>query len=187
MALEFSWSIERIKEVLQEVGCPFSSTPTTCTPEFIKLIAALLIEQNIPEAKLGLASGVSAFLWLYTCIQGYSLIISFYCQLFPCYCLLFWFGSLCLRFKPATVVITSELPLGSGLGSSASFCVSLSAALLALSDSASLDFSHPGWSVFGENELELVNKWAFEGEKIIHGKPSGIDNSVSTFGKESFW
>ncbi|KAL6323945.1 hypothetical protein AAG906_006215 [Vitis piasezkii] len=155
MALEFSWSIERIKEVLQEVGCPFSSTPTTCTPEFIKLIAALLIEQNIPEAKIGLASGVSAFLWLYTCIQG---------------------------FKPATVVITSELPLGSGLGSSASFCVSLSAALLALSDSASLDFSHQGWSVFGENELELVNKWAFEGEKIIHGKPSGIDNSVSTFG-----
>ncbi|RVW53286.1 Mevalonate kinase [Vitis vinifera] len=134
-----SWSIERIKEVLQEVGCPFSSTPTTCTPEFIKLIAALLIEQNIPEAKIGLASGVSAFLWLYTCIQG---------------------------FKPATVVITSELPLGSGLGSSASFCVSLSAALLALSDSASLDFSHQGWSVFGENELELVNKWAFEGNVI---------------------
>ena len=84
------------------------------------------------------------------------------------------------------MVVTSELPLGAGLGSSAAFCVSVSAALLALSDSVTPDFSKQGWSVYGENELELVNKWAFEGEKIIHGKPSGIDNSVSTFGKGSF-
>lgn len=80
------------------------------------------------------------------------------------------------------MVVTSELPLGSGLGSSAALCVSLSAALLALSDFVSLDLSHQGWLMFGESELELVNKWAFEGEKIIHGRPSGIDNTVSTYG-----
>lgn len=79
-------------------------------------------------------------------------------------------------------MLSSELPLGSGLGSSAAFCVALSAAILALSDSVTMEFSHQGWQVFGENELELVNKWAFEGEKIIHGKPSGIDNTVSTYG-----
>lgn len=79
-------------------------------------------------------------------------------------------------------MVTSELPLGSGLGSSAAFCVSLSAALLALSGKVNLDFSHQGWQVYGESELDLVNKWAFEGEKIIHGKPSGIDNTVSTYG-----
>ncbi|CAN0920141.1 Mevalonate kinase, partial [Linum grandiflorum] len=68
--------------------------------ETLKLVAGLVEEQVIPEAKIALASGVSAFLWLYTCIQG---------------------------FRPATVIVSSELPLGSGLGSSASFSVALSA------------------------------------------------------------
>lgn len=93
-----------------------------------------------------------------------------------------YFFCFCIRFKPATVVITSELPLGSGLGSSAALCVALSAALLSFSDSVTLDLSHQGWLLYGENELELLNKWAFEGEKIIHGRPSGIDNTVSTYG-----
>lgn len=155
MALEFSWPVARIKEALPEAGNLLSSKPTSCSIETMKSIAALVEEQNIPEANIGLATGVSAFLWLYTCILG---------------------------FKPATVVITSELPLGSGLGSSAALCVALSAALLAFSDSVSLDMSQQGWSVFGDSELELLNKWAFEGEKIIHGKPSGLDNTVSTYG-----
>lgn len=80
------------------------------------------------------------------------------------------------------MVVTSELPLGSGLGSSAAISVALSAALLGFSDSVSLDMGQQEWSLFGESDLELVNKWAFEGEKIIHGKPSGIDNTVSTYG-----
>ncbi|OAY44097.1 mevalonate kinase [Manihot esculenta] len=155
MALEFSWPIGRIKEALSNLGPPSSSTPTSCSIESIKSISALVEEKNIPEAKIALASGVSAFLWLYTSIQG---------------------------FKPATVAVTSELPLGSGLGSSAAFCVALSAALLALSDSVNVDKQHQGWKMFGESDLELLNKWAFEGEKIIHGKPSGIDNTVSTYG-----
>lgn len=79
-------------------------------------------------------------------------------------------------------MISSELPLGSGLGSSAAFCVSLSGALLALSDAFSIDRQTKGWLELELSELELVNKWALEGEKIIHGKPSGIDNTVSTFG-----
>jgi len=102
-----------------------------------------------------------------------------------CFCFicvgLIVFRSLC-RVKPSTVVVTSELPLGSGLGSSAAFCVALASALLAYTDSVSLDLSHKGWLSFTEKDLELVNKWAFEGEKIIHGKPSGIDNTVSAYG-----
>ncbi|KAF8038763.1 hypothetical protein BT93_B1346 [Corymbia citriodora subsp. variegata] len=155
VGLEFFWPIGRIKEALSELNGVDCSTPTTCSRKFAESISALVEEQNIPEAKIALASGVSAFLWLYTCIQG---------------------------FKPASVTVTSDLPLGSGLGSSAAICVALSAAFLAFSKSVSLDNGHQGWLDFGDIELELLNKWAFEGEKIIHGKPSGIDNTVSTYG-----
>lgn len=155
VGLDFSWPIARIKEVLPDSVNTIASSPTTCSPETIKLIATLVEEHKIPESKIGIASGVIAFLWLYTSIQGN---------------------------KAATVTVSSELPLGSGLGSSAAFCVSLSGALLAVSDSVKVDFGQHGWAAFGEKEQQLVNKWAFEGEKIIHGKPSGIDNTVSTFG-----
>lgn len=80
------------------------------------------------------------------------------------------------------MVVSSDLPLGSGLGSSASFCVSLVAALLASSDVIVIDKSKNGWNTLCNYDLELVNKWAYEGEKILHGKPSGVDNTVSTFG-----
>lgn len=154
-ALEFSWPISRIREAFPESVSLLSSTPNSCSVECAKSIASLVEDLNIPEAKIGLASGVAAFLWLYSSIQG---------------------------FKPATVVINSDLPLGSGLGSSAAFCVALAAALLAVTDSVSVDVIRQGWHSFGEKELDLVNKWAFEGEKIIHGKPSGIDNTVSSYG-----
>ena len=80
------------------------------------------------------------------------------------------------------MAVSSDLPMGGGLGSSASFCVSLCGALLAFSGAVDLPNEEKCWFRQGKNHLELVNKWAFEGEKIIHGKPSGIDNTVSTFG-----
>ncbi|KAL1546040.1 mevalonate kinase [Salvia divinorum] len=153
--LEFSWPVGKLKEVLPELGSKSASSPSSCSLETTKAIASLVEELNLADAKIGLASGISAFIWLYTSIHG---------------------------DKPAKVVVNSELPLGSGLGSSAALCVALSAALLSLSDSLKLDFSHQGWQTFGDSELDLVNKWAFEGEKMIHGRPSGIDNTVSTFG-----
>lgn len=55
------------------------------------------------------------------------------------------------------------------MGSSASFSVSLTGGLL---------------QAFGAPNLtrELVCKWAFECEKLFHGRPSGIDNSICTYG-----
>ncbi|XP_025054233.1 mevalonate kinase isoform X2 [Alligator sinensis] len=36
-----------------------------------------------------------------------------------------------------------------------------------------------GWT---EKELDLINCWAFQGERVIHGNPSGVDNAVGTWG-----
>nr|GMC53582.1 mevalonate kinase [Ipomoea batatas] len=155
VALEFSWPVARIRDVFPNLDSSVATSPSSCSLETLKSIACLVEEQKIPEAHIGLVSGVSAFLWLYTSIHG---------------------------CKPAKAVVHSELPMGAGLGSSAALCVALSAAMLSLSDSVSMDFSHQAWQVFRDTELQLVNKWAFEGEKIIHGKPSGVDNTVSTYG-----
>lgn len=155
MGLLFSWQTSKLEHALHELNSPDALSPRSCSLQYNKVIDSLVEEQNIPEAKIWLFSGVSAFLYLYTSIHG---------------------------CKPAKVVVTSELPLGAGLGSSASFCVSFASAFLTLSDAINMENKGSGWLTLEESELELINKWAFEGEKIMHGKPSGIDNTVSTFG-----
>jgi mevalonate kinase len=37
--------------------------------------------------------------------------------------------------------------------------------------------------IWGGCELKLLHKWAFEDEKLIHGKPSVTDNTVSTYSR----
>ncbi|XP_066510302.1 mevalonate kinase-like [Hoplias malabaricus] len=82
-----------------------------------------------------------------------------------------------------SVCVWSELPTGAGLGSSAAFSVCVSAVLLSARGTISTPLNQnqetARWS---EAELELINKWAFQGEKIIHGNPSGVDNAVGTWG-----
>lgn len=63
-------------------------------------------------------------------------------------------------------VITS-VPIGSGIGSSASFCVSLCAALASRS---------------GINNLDEINEFAFKVECAMNGPVSGLDNTVSCRG-----
>uniref|UniRef100_A0A8C4QDD0 Mevalonate kinase n=1 Tax=Eptatretus burgeri TaxID=7764 RepID=A0A8C4QDD0_EPTBU len=77
------------------------------------------------------------------------------------------------------VHIESELPPSAGLGSSAAYCTSLAAALLTATHNISHNLSNSRWQ---QKDLELINKWAFQAEILIHGNPSGIDNTVSTFG-----
>lgn len=68
--------------------------------------------------------------------------------------------------------INNEIPLGAGLGGSAAFAVAF---IRALSDYYALPLDN-----------EKVNELAFECEKLSHGNPSGIDNTVSTYG-EPVW
>lgn len=74
-------------------------------------------------------------------------------------------------------VRSQDLPVGAGLGSSAAFSVAASAALIGLSL-----IRPPGLGKPTPDQLEHINQFAFYSEILLHGNPSGIDNSVSTFG-----
>ncbi|MCJ1455573.1 hypothetical protein MMC28_005928 [Mycoblastus sanguinarius] len=85
-------------------------------------------------------------------------------------------------FPGCVYTLRSTLPIGAGLGSSASVCVCLSSALLL--QVRTLAGPHPD-QPSGEAELQIerINRWAFVGEMCIHGNPSGVDNTVSSGGK----
>lgn len=94
-------------------------------------------------------------------------------------------GSACSKLPSLDIHLASNLPASAGLGSSAAFSACLAASLLLnqnlVHTQVAGDGDHVGtWS---ETDLELINKWAFQAEKLIHGNPSGIDNSVSTYGR----
>ncbi|EGD78365.1 hypothetical protein PTSG_09431 [Salpingoeca rosetta] len=72
-----------------------------------------------------------------------------------------------------TINVKSDLPIGAGLGSSAAYSVCLASSMLALT--RPIDAANAA-------DLDAINAWAFLSESIIHGKPSGLDNTISCFG-----
>jgi mevalonate kinase len=64
--------------------------------------------------------------------------------------------------------VRSMIPIAVGLGSSAAVCVATTAAVGELFD--------------GNLTKEKISELSFEGEKVIHGNPSGADNSIATYG-----
>ncbi|KAJ3887746.1 cystathionine beta-lyase [Lentinula edodes] len=90
--------------------------------------------------------------------------------------------------------VRATLPVGAGLGSSASFSTCAATALLLLSHRVTLPsipppisaehlhLSHHGRHALEKHNAEEANRWAFIAEKILHGNPSGVDNSVAVFG-----
>lgn len=69
--------------------------------------------------------------------------------------------------------VTSTIPLAAGLGSGAAVSVAIVRAISAFLGSPLSD--------------ELVSALAFEVEKLHHGTPSGIDNSVITYAKPVYF
>lgn len=66
------------------------------------------------------------------------------------------------------ITLAGDLIAASGVGASAAQCTSLTRAL---NDSFNLKLDD-----------EKINEAAYEGERAYHGTPSGIDNTVSTYG-----
>lgn len=91
------------------------------------------------------------------------------------------------KYSPGAIyTLRSTIPIGAGLGSSASIAVCLSAALQIQSGTLTMPFRG---MLPRETQLQLkrVNNWAFVGELCIHGNPSGVDNTVATGGKAVFF
>jgi mevalonate kinase len=110
------------------------------------------------------------------------------------------------------ITISSQLPFGAGLGSSAAYSASLSAAMLIAcgliqppTESHSLDMMdripehfkrmmvaedllltdsgcHGKHCDMSPEELTMINHWAYNCERLVHGTPSGIDNTISIHG-----
>ena len=70
--------------------------------------------------------------------------------------------------NPVKVTLSGDLVAASGVGASAASCVAIARAL---SDYFDLGFDD-----------DKINEIAYEGEKGYHGTPSGIDNTVATYG-----
>lgn len=75
------------------------------------------------------------------------------------------------------VTATENFPVGAGLGSSAAFSVALAGALVHYQGASGKMTTHTEKST-----LELINAYAFAAEVIMHGAPSGVDNTVAAFG-----
>ena len=110
-----------------------------------------------PEVRKIHQSSASAFLYLFLSLSSRSTCGSIY-------------------------TLRSTIPIGAGLGSSASISVCLSTALLL--QIRALAGPHPDQpSQECMVQLERINRWAFVAEMCIHGNPSGVDNTVATEGK----
>jgi mevalonate kinase len=71
------------------------------------------------------------------------------------------------------IVISSTIPVASGLGSGAAVTVALIRAL--------------GGALERSISDDQVNELAFETEKLLHGTPSGIDNTVVTYAQPVYF
>jgi mevalonate kinase len=77
------------------------------------------------------------------------------------------------HLPPMSILVTSTIPLAAGMGSGAAVSVAIIRALSAFLGQSLTD--------------ERVNHLVYQVEKLHHGTPSGIDNTVVTYAKPVFF
>lgn len=91
------------------------------------------------------------------------------------------------KTSSTAIQITSDIPVGAGLGSSAAYSVALASCLLlkeqlfvCLKNGKICSLCQQG--EFCIRQKKVINSWAYLSEGVIHGRASGLDNAVSCFG-----
>lgn len=163
ISLDHTWNIDSLPWATFASPCKkkfYYDLVTSLDPELVEAMRPHVTEVSLhmPEDVRKIhQSAVSAFLYLYLSLSSQS-------------------SSACVY------TLRSTIPIGSGLGSSASITVCLSAALLLqIRILAGPHQDQPKEEA--ELQIERINRWAFVGEMCIHGNPSGVDNTVSSGGK----
>ncbi|KAK3737535.1 hypothetical protein QZH41_010635, partial [Actinostola sp. cb2023] len=178
----FEWEIDELQQALPEfnrIGDKQCPTPTPVSPECLKAIDELLVHEDDDRV----IDAVKVFLFYVVNVLHDN-----------------------KRLHSVRVSVSSNLPIGAGLGSSASYSISLITAMLVAQgfiapvlpasytassakrpqyddvDNKGLNLQTVKENSFSPETLNIVCGWAFETERLMHGKPSGIDNSVGTFG-----
>jgi len=174
----YSWTTMELESLAKHI--PRQSSPGPAQTEVLKRIQEFLSSsENQPSD-----NGVIAFIYLYLSILP--------------------------QCPPMTARITSDIPIGAGLGSSAAMSVCFASGLLLFGRNHTSYRITNGGNTTDHNEnvpkysaeyggslaqerlepeldipaedKELICSWALMSEKIMHGTPSGIDNSVATYG-----
>ncbi|KAG5895350.1 hypothetical protein JTB14_003147 [Gonioctena quinquepunctata] len=102
-------------------------------------------------------------------------------------------GSVDIELVSISIEVSTQLDIGAGTGSSASYLVSSSAAFLQYvklkkksENFSKVEYKPSSWDVnlskFSNKELDIICSWAYCAEKIVHGTPSGLDNTICTYG-----
>ncbi|KAK9371194.1 ribosomal protein S5 domain 2-type protein [Lipomyces kononenkoae] len=156
--LQYSWKIDSLPwNAVPKRSIDTVRPPSELNNGLMEAIGQDLVADLSPLQR----SAAVAFLYLYLC--------------------------LCSPDMPGmTFSVRSTLPIGAGLGSSASVSVCLAAALCLLSGEVSppekKEDSDSDFNAADYASIELIDAWAFLGERCIHGTPSGIDNAVASHG-----
>ncbi|KAJ3392291.1 hypothetical protein HDU84_004556 [Entophlyctis sp. JEL0112] len=161
--------------LLHSCRLPDAITPALiCTPDQIAVVEAM-IDAVVPQSRQLTGMPKRAVCALLSLYLGITRSIN-------------QFADPTAAAKTTAISTTSRIPTGSGLGSSASFCVALAAALLLHARHPRLlAAAHRGGdqrdeTVYDADTRAIVNEWALCGETVLHGLVSGVDNTVVCFG-----